>query len=417
MLVALGALGAALAAAVPARAETLRIACSALGQERTLCEQGAQAWAEETGHTVDLVAIPNSATERLGLYQQLLAAGAGDIDVLQIDVVWPGLLADHLVDLGPAMGEDAREHLPVLIENNTVDGRMVAMPWFIDAGLLYYRTDLLETHGVAVPETWAALTEAAEAIQAAERAAGAEDLWGYVWQGRAYEGLTCNALEWVASHGGGTVVAPNGTISIDTPEAAAALDRAAGWVGTISPPGVLNHAEEEARGLFQSGRAVFMRNWPYAWSLAQGEDSPVAGKVGVAPLPAGPEGQSAATLGGAHLAVSRYSENPDAAIELVRHLTGAAEQTRRAIEGSFNPSRPDLYSDPAILEATPFIADMAEVIDGLVARPSTVTADRYNQVSTAFFNGVHGVLSGQAEPSAAVSDMADRIRRIKRGGW
>ncbi|WP_299436939.1 ABC transporter substrate-binding protein [uncultured Rhodospira sp.] len=404
-------------AAAPVHAETLRIACSALGEQRTLCEDGARAWAEQSGHTVELVAIPNSATERLGLYQQLLSAGADDIDVLQIDVVWPGLLAEHLVDLGPALGAEAQDHLPVLIENNTLDGRLVAMPWFIDAGMLYYRADLLETHGRAVPTTWAELTETATAIQDAERAEGTNDLWGYVWQGRAYEGLTCNALEWVASHGGGTIVAPDGTITLDTPDAATALDRAAGWVGTISPPGVLNYAEEEARGLFQSGQAVFMRNWPYAWALAQAEGSPVKGKVGVTALPAGPEGAPAATLGGAQLAVSKHSGHIDAAIDLVRHLTSAAEQKRRAIAGSFNPSRPALYEDPEVLEAVPFLADMREVLDAAVARPSTVTGARYNQVSTAFFNGVHEVLSGRMDGGAGVTAITARLQRIKRGGW
>ncbi|MBB4287018.1 ABC transporter substrate-binding protein [Roseospira goensis] len=403
-----------------ASAATLRIACSALGQERVLCEQGARAWAAETGHTVDLVAIPNSATERLGLYQQLLSAGAGDIDVLQIDVVWPGLLAEHLVDLGPVLGGQAGDHLGALVANNTVDGRLVAMPWFIDMGLLYYRADLLDAHGLDVPETWAELTETARAIQEAERAAGNSDLWGFVWQGRAYEGLTCNALEWIASHGGGTVVAPDGAITVDTPQAAAALDRAAGWVGTISPPGVLNYAEEEARGLFQAGNAAFMRNWPYAWALAQGDDSPVRGKVGVVPLPAGPaapDDQPAATLGGAQLAVSRYSAHVNEAIDLVRHLTSAEEQTRRAVQGSFNPSRPALYTAPEVLSAVPILVDMRPALDYAVARPSTVTGTRYNQVSTAIFTGVHRVLSGQADGAAGVAAIAARVQRIKRGGW
>jgi trehalose/maltose transport system substrate-binding protein len=413
-------LAGAVAGAQPAGAETLRIACSALGEQRTLCEDGARAWAEKSGHHVELIAIPNSATERLGLYQQLLSAGSSDIDVLQIDVVWPGLLADHLVDLGPALGEDAGDHLPALIENNTLDGRLVAMPWFIDAGMLYYRADLLERHGRSVPDTWAELTETASAIVEAEREANAEgawELWGYVWQGRAYEGLTCNALEWVASSGGGSVVAPDGAITIDNAAAAAALDRAAGWVETISPPGVLNHAEEDARGLFQSGRAVFMRNWPYAWALAQSPDSPVKGKVGVAPLPAGPDGTPAATLGGAQLAVSKHSPNVEAAIDLVRHLTGAAEQKRRAIRGAFNPSRPALYEDPEVLAAMPFLADMRVVLDGAVARPSTVTGARYNQVSTAFFNGVHGVLSGRMDGAAGVAAISARLERIRRGEW
>ena len=129
-------------------------------------------------------------------------------------------------------------------------------------------------------------------IQEAERAGGRDKMWGYVWQGRAYEGLTCDALEWIASYKGGSIVEPDGSISVNNPEAARALGTAAGWIGDISPAGVLSYAEEEARGVFQSGNAVFMRNWPYAWSLANGDESAIKGKVGVVALPRGGAGRT-----------------------------------------------------------------------------------------------------------------------------
>ena len=201
---------------------------------------------------------------------------------MQIDVVWPGLLANHLLDLKEVLGDDAAAgHFDTIVTNNTIDDRLVAMPWFTDAGVLYYREDLLEKYGHDVPKTWQELTEIAREIKDAERAEGQDGMQGYVFQGRAYEGLTVNALEWVASFGGGTVVEADGEISINNEHAAEALDLAASWIGDISPNGVLNYTEEEARGVFQSGGAVFMRNWPYAWALAQSEDSDVRGKVGV----------------------------------------------------------------------------------------------------------------------------------------
>ena len=404
-------------ARAPAGTATLAIVCGSGGQTLQLCREGSAAWAQRTGHRVEVVSTPASSTERLALYQQLLAAHADDIDVFMIDVVWPGILASHLIDLTPHLGDQAGRHFPAIIANNTVDGRLVGMPWFTDAGLLYYRKDLLDRHGARVPATWAELSRTAARIQAAERAAGNARMWGFVWQGRAYEGLTCDALEWVASHRGGAIVAPDGTITIRNPRARNALDMAAAWVDTISPPGVLNYAEEEARGVFQSGNAVFMRNWPYAWSLAQGEDSPVRGRVGVTRLPRGGEdGRHAATLGGWQLAVSRYSAQPALAADLVGYLTSPGEQKRRAIVGSFNPTLPELYEDPEVLAANPFMGELYATFRTAVARPSAVTGIKYNQVSSAFWNAVHRVLAGRMDADASLGELERTLERLSWGG-
>ncbi|WP_136253722.1 ABC transporter substrate-binding protein [Halomonas niordiana] len=405
-------------AATQAQAAELTISCGAVGAELTLCEEGVKAWESKTGHSVNIVSTPNSSTERLSLYQQILSAQSSDIDVMQIDVVWPGLLANHLLDLNKALGADAAEgHFETIVTNNTVDDRLVAMPWFTDAGVLYYRKDLLEQHGHEAPETWQEMTAIAEEIQDAERAAGNDKLWGYVFQGRAYEGLTCNALEWVASHGGGSIVDADGEITIDNAKAAEALDLAASWIGDISPKGALNYTEEEARGIFQSGNAVFMRNWPYAWSLAQSEDSDVAGKVGVVKLPHGPEGESAATLGGWNLAVSKYTESPEVAADLVAFLTGEAEQKRRAIQGAYNPTIASLYDDEEVLEAVPFFGTLYDTFTNAVARPSAPTGDNYGRVSNSFFNAAHSVLSGDQSGAEAVSQLDSELSRIKRRRW
>lgn len=412
------ALGGAVAAPGSARAGvSVAVSCSSLGKEQALCRGGAEAWAKATGNTVELVSTPADANERLALYQTLLAAESADIDVFQIDVVWPGALAGHFVDLAEYLPAEALDdHFEVLLANNRVDGRLVAVPWFVDAGLLYYRRDLLEKHGRPVPGTWRELTGTAEAIVAAERAAGDRELQGFVWQGRAYEGLTCNALEWIASRDGGRLVEADGTVSVDNPRAVAALELARSWIGGISPRGVLNYAEEEARGAFQSGRAVFMRNWPYAWALANSADSPVRGKVGVAPLPAGAGGRPAATLGGQQLAVSRYSAHPREAADLVRYLTGEAEQRRRALEGSFNPTRRTLYQDAALIDANPFYAEFLDVLENAVARPSTVTGRRYNQVSSAFVRAVHATLAGGGSAEENLAELGRVLARLGRGG-
>ncbi len=395
---------------------TVSISCSSLGIEQQMCRSGSDAWAKETGNKVKLVATPADANERLALYQTLLAAESQDIDIFQIDVIWPAILASHLLDLGELLAAELRDdQFPVLIENDTVDGKLVAVPWFVDAGLLYYRKDLLEKYGKEIPASWAELAETAKGIMDAE---GDKDLQGYVWQGRAYEGLTCNALEWIASYGGGGIVDQDGAITIDNPQAAKALATAKGWIGTISPQGVLAYGEEESRGVFQSGNAIFMRNWPYAWALANAEDSPVKGKVGVTVLPQGdgPQARHAATLGGQHLAVSRYSAYPVEAADLVRYLTAAPEQKRRALEGSFNPTLRSLYEDPELLAANPFYRDFLPILDSAVARPSTVTSRRYNQLSSAFVRTVHGTLAGQAEVSPGLADLSQELERLSRGG-
>lgn len=410
---------AALAAGPAAAQVTVALSCSAVAVELRLCREGAEAWARETGNRVTMVSTPSSATERLALYQQLLAAGSGDIDVLQIDTVWPGLLERDLLDLSDTIDAATREaHLPALIANNTVRGRLVAMPWFTNAGLLYYRRDLLEAHGRRVPETWPELAETARIVMEAEHDGRRRRLWGFVFQGRAYEGLTVNALEWLDSHGGGTIVDAEGRVTVNNPRAAAALTEAASWIGTIAPRGVLNYAEEEARGVFQTGRAVFMRNWPYAWPLVNAEDSAVRGRVGIAVLPrgVGEGGRHSATLGGEQLAVSRHSRHPEAAASLVRHLTSAAEQKRRAIAGGFHPTIPALYEDPEVLAANPFFGELRGSFENAVARPAAVTGGRYNQVSAEFWNTVHAVLSGRREAVPALARLERNLRRLGRDG-
>ncbi|MCM5679989.1 ABC transporter substrate-binding protein [Schlegelella sp. S2-27] len=400
-----------------AQAASIKVSCGAVGQELELCKSAAAEWAKKTGNEVQVVATPNDASERLALYQQVLSSRSDKIDVFMVDVVWPGMLANHLLDLKPYSKGVEKEHFPGFVSNMQVDGQLVAMPWFIDAGLLYYRKDLLSKHGAKVPTTWDDLTATAKKIQEAERAAGNDKLWGYVWQGRAYEGLTCDALEWVASHGGGTIVEPDGKVSINNPNAVKAISTAASWVGTISPSAVLNYAEEEARGVFQAGNAVFMRNWPYAWSLSQGEGSAVKGKVGVAVLPKGAAGgRHAATLGGQVLAVSKYSKNADAAAALVLYMTSAQVQKERAITGSFNPTIAALYKDADIAKANPFMIELLDTFTSAVGRPATVTGAKYNQVSNQFWNAVHEVLSGKAKAQDSLARLDKSLGRIGRSG-
>ena len=356
--------------------------------------------------TIETVDTPDFVEDRLGVYLQLFEAQSSEGDVFQIDVIWPGDLAENFVDLYDYGAADVvDEHFPAIIQNNTVKGSLVGIPWFTDAGLLYYRTDLLDKYGLEPPTTWDDLEAASQTIQDGERADGNEDFWGYVWQGNAYEGLTCDALEWIASSGGGSIIEPDATITINNENAIAAIDQAAGWVGTISPDGVLAYGEEDARGVFQAGNAAFMRNWPYAYSLGNGDESEIVGLFDVSPLPGATAGDSAATLGGWQLGVSKYSEHPEQAADYAFFLASYDEQKFRAIEGSFNPTIEALYEDPDVLEANAFFGDLKDVFTNAVARPSTIAAPNYSDASSLFFNGVHDVLSGEKSAADAMEEV------------
>ncbi len=284
---------------------------------------------------------------------------------------------------------------------------LVGVPFFTDAGLLYFRTDLLQKYGYEKgPETWTELEEMAKKIMDGERASN-PDFQGFVFQGNAYEGLTCDALEWQASQGGGEIIDADGTVTINNPQAAAAFDRARTWVGGIAPQGVTTYDEEASRGVWQAGNAAFMRNWPYAYSLGNATDSVIKDKFDVSPLPMG-EGEGArhaATLGGWQLMVSKYSKNQDAAKEFVKYIAGPNIQKSYALERSLNPTIPDLYKDADILAANPFMGKLLDVFTSAVARPSTPSADLYGNISTIYFTAVNQVLTGQKDGKSAVEQM------------
>jgi trehalose/maltose transport system substrate-binding protein len=406
------------ALATPVLAEEIFYVSGAVGNAVENFKTLVKPWEESTGNTVTLVPMPASTSDQFGQYRLWLAAGATDIDLYQTDVIWAPQLADHFVDLSEAAKDLAPQHFPSIIQSQTVNGKLVALPIFTDAPALYYRKDLLDKYGVAVPTTWDELTAAAQKIQDGERAAGNPDFWGYVWQGNAYEGLTCNALEWIKSFGGGQIVEPDGTISVNNPNAVKALETAKGWVGTISPEGVLAYQEEEARGLWQTGNAAFMRNWPYAYGLGNGDDSAVKGKFAVATLPKGTaDDTSAATLGGWNVAVSKYSKHQDVAISLAMYLAGPEAQKQRAIAETNLPTIVALYDDADIAAAAPIIPQWKEVFLNAVPRPSAPTLGKYNEVSSKFWSAVHETLSGNGSAADNLEVLESDLTELKGSAW
>ncbi|MEP1931339.1 MAG: ABC transporter substrate-binding protein [Roseibium sp.] len=399
-------------------AENITLASGITGSRIETFKAIVAPWQEATGHTVTLVPMPASTTDQFGQYRLWLAAGNKDIDLYQTDVIWAPQLADQFVDMADVAGELMNSHFPSIVESQTVGEKLVALPLYTDAPALYYRSDLLEKHGADVPRTWEQMTETAQIIQDAERAEGNNELWGFVWQGNAYEGLTCNALEWVKSFGGGQIIEPNGDISINNKNAIAALELAAKWPGTISPEGVLAYKEEEARGVWQTGNAVFMRNWPYAYKLGESDDSAVKGKFGVSTLPTGGDNDvSAATLGGWNIAVSRYSEKQDVAVSLAMYLASPEAQKIRALLGSRLPTIMSLYEDEEIAEAAPIIPQWKEVFLQAVPRPSAPTQGAYNEVSSKFWSAVHNTLSGDGTAAENLELLELELSDLKGANW
>jgi multiple sugar transport system substrate-binding protein len=280
---------------------------------------------------------------------------------------------------------------------------MYAVPWFVDLGLLYWRTDLLD----GPPDSLPALRDAARRA----REAGSPR-FGLVWQGARYEGLITVFVEHLAAFGGGILDARGGVI-VDEPPAIRALTfmcEAIQRDGFV-PPSVLAWQEEQVRFAFQNGDAVFMRNWPYAAALLQDEaQSRVAGRFAVAPFPAGREGRPAAALGGAELAVNARSTNPALAWALVMFLTAPEQMLERARAAAQLPSRLSVYDAPEIRAVLPIpIERLRPLLDAAVARPVTPV---YTELSEILQVRLHRALSGQQIPEAALRDGAREIRAL-----
>lgn len=393
---------------------TLRFIHDTAGKALAINEAVANEWAAQTGVRVEFVAAPNDTNERLTQYLNLLGAKSDTVDLYMTDVIWAGVLGEHLADLSDAFADERDAHFPAVLRNNTHDGRLVLAPYYTDAPMLYYRSDLLEKYGIAKPPaTWEELEAQASTIMDGERAAGNAAFWGYVFQGRAYEGFTCNLLEWQASEGDGAIVAEDRKATVAGAGLAKRIDAAKRWLGTIAPPGAANYAEEEARGVWHSGNAAFMRNWPYAYGTSAADDSPVRGKFGVAPLPAGTKSR-AHTLGGQMVAVSKYSKHRAEAIAFAKHLASAGVQKRRALEGGYLATRIALYEDAEIRTAIPYFASMKEVLLTAVPRPSTIAGPAYPELSSVYFTAAHKAMTGDAPTATALIDAELKISGLLR---
>jgi multiple sugar transport system substrate-binding protein len=336
----------------------------------------------------------------------------GGFDVMMLDVIWvpefarAGWLLDLTDSLAPG---ELEAHFPAAAAAARWNGRVWALPWNFNVGLLYYRADLLARHGLVPPRTDAELTHAVRVVQAAERD---RKLDGYVWQGKQYEGLVCNALEalWAS---GTTLLGPAGEVLPDGTRAATALGRLRGWIDAGVSPGWVSAADEElTRRAFGDGRAIFLRNWFYAMDLFEEPGSRVRGRVGVAPLPRlTPDVAAPGATGGSLLGVSRGTRHPEAAVALARFLAGDDAQ-RVLAGGSVLPTRAALYTDPALVAKRPHMPAFRDLAAG--ARPRPVTP-AYLMLSTSLQPEVSAAVVGVKSATRAVADARHQLEHALSG--
>jgi multiple sugar transport system substrate-binding protein len=401
------ALAAAPAMACGARDEVTRLTFSgsALGPEAAVVRRQLIRFGERhPGVDVQLRVTPDAADQRHQLYVQWLNARAPDPDVLQLDVVWTSEFAGAgwILPLD-GFAPDVEDFVPAALAASRWRGRLYGVPWFVDLGLLYWRTDLVP----AAPQSLAELRDIARRLQDT-----GTTRFGLVWQGARYEGLITVFLEHLGAFGGG-IIDGRGRVIVDEPAAIRALTFMCEAIGrdAFVPSSVLTWQEEQVRYTFQNGDAAFMRNWPYAWALLQdGTQSQVASRFAVAPFPAGDGGRPTAALGGAQLAVNAWSANPALAWALVTFLTAPQQMLERARLVSQLPSRRSLYDTTALADALPLPVDqLREVLDAAVARPVTPV---YSELSEILQVRLHRALSGQQAPAAALRDAAREMRSV-----
>ncbi|MBD3216679.1 MAG: extracellular solute-binding protein [candidate division Zixibacteria bacterium] len=364
---------------------------------------------------VSIVRQPTDTDQRRQGLVVSLKARDDDPDVFLMDVAWLAQIAASGW-LEPLNTETDRIKTEAFFENilNLADrynGKLMALPVYVDGGVLYYRMDLLEEIGVKNPPgTWQELIEYSQKVLDIKREDN-PDFYGFVWQGAQYEGLICNFLEFASSNNGGFIFEGD-SLRLNIPENVEALRMMHDIIHEhkISPPNTYTEfTEEEVRLFFQNGNALFERNWPYAWNLHQSPKSPVKDKIGIDVLPHFEGGESISTLGGWHIGISVYSDVKSEARRFVEYVTSYETQKRLALNLGWNPGRKDVYSDSEVLERLPHFAELRDVFENAYPRP---TRPYYSQMSAILQKHLNSALAGEVNPEAALEAAETEIQDI-----
>ena len=358
---------------------------------------------------VKLVSAPtNTDTNRAALTTEI-SSGSTTPDIYMGDVVWPAQFASaHLaLDLSHYLPQSFwNRFAPGLVKGATYHDQVYGAPFFMDAGFLYYRKDLLEQAHLPVPKTWNQLVQDAETLQKDGLVK-----YGFVWEGNAYEGLTCNWMEYMTD-AGGTILNASGTkATIDSTNSLRALNFMRSLITSgVSPAAVTTFEEPQAMAVFNAGQAAFLRNWDYAWANSNDPtDSKVVGKVGVAPLPtfsaANYPGYS--NIGGWNIYVNPHSQHISQDIKFIQWITGTQAQTILATRFSEIPTNYAVQKNPSVRAVNPVLATVSEV--RLIARPAQTPA--YPNVSQAIYSNINAALNGSLAPAAALQQAATQINQ------
>jgi multiple sugar transport system substrate-binding protein len=341
-----------------------------------------------------LLEFPESADEQRNQFVQRQQAKSGECDIFYSDVVWTAEFASQkwLMDMSDYVNQRKADFIPSTLQTIQYAGKYWGVPNQTDAAFLYYRTDKVPQ----VPSTWQQVYDAAKSKG------------GIVYQGSAYEGLTCDYLE-LAFAAGGKVLSNDGKKSeINSPENLKALEFMVNGVNDgAAPKAVTTYMEEQARRAFESGKPAFQRNWPYAYALDL-KAPKIKGKFKVAPLPTFEGGGKAGILGGHNLVISAYSKNPKGAVTLIDYLTGPEAEKVAAAKYSLAPTLQATYDDPAVKKALPFAAELKQAVAQAKPRPVSPV---YPQISQAIYKNVNAALSGQMSPQDALKKADSAINQ------
>ncbi len=348
---------------------------------------------------------PNDTGQLLTILTTMLRARGSSIDVMPMDIIWPPEFGANgwtvpLDDKWPA--SDRANYLPGPLAGCTYNGKLWAAPARTDAGLIYYRTDIIKTP----PTTWNDLNTMAKA------AAPSKTKVGYLWQGAQYEGLVCNFMEVLYGYGGSVLDANDPKkVTVNSSQATEALTQMVGWVGTISPSAVTTYKEEDARSSWQDGDSAFMRNWPYAYALGNDpKTSKIAGKFDIHPmLYGGSNTVGHSNLGGWQYGINSYSKNPDASWKFIQFMLSPASQKVFAIQLSLFATLKSIYTDKDVLAANPFFGKMGPVFQNALPRP---VSPFYPDITNAIQARVHSALVKQANPADALSGLQSDLQAI-----
>lgn len=358
------------------------------------------------GERVTLVELPDAADEARAQMVTELRRGSDRFDVLNIDVAWTSEFA-AAGWIAPVDRADfpLDRFLPGVVSTATFRGRLYAVPYVTNAGLLYYREDILRQEGEDPPRTWAELRRLAREV------APKHGLDGYAGQFLPYEGLTVNATEVIRAAGGSILGDEGDRVTAGSPATRRGLAFLVdgvreGWI----PRESLTYKEEESRRAFQNGRLLFLRSWPYVWTLANDDSSAVAGRFGAVPLP-GPDGPGSSVLGGSNLAINAHSRHRESAARLIAYLTGEPVQRRVLTEGSLPPVWAELYHEPALVRRFPYLPTLRKSVLAAGPRPKS---PRYDQVSLAVQAVVQDAMALRLTPERAVTRLERELRAVVR---